>query len=135
MWLTGTKGGAGARGAPARGGVTTRKIFVPCAIFPPRSEPLFRIIHLFHVEPRASVTHVQTAHPKNDVLRDVGGMIRNALQISRRQHELQVRRRLRGFPDHSSEQVLKNLVAVAVYHIVRLQDLAGEYYISKDQRA
>src|ERR1700694_2924718 len=92
------KGWAGARGAPARGGVTTTKSFLHYAVFQPRSGPLFRIVHLFHVESRASVAHVQTTHPKNDVLRDVGGMIRNALQISRRQHALKVRRRLRGFP-------------------------------------
>src|SRR5260370_39689986 len=100
------------------------EIIVWRAKFPPRSGPLFRIIHLFHVESRASVPHVQTTHPKNDVLGDIGGMIGYALEISCRQHELQARPRLRLLLDHPRDQVFKNLVAIAVHHIVRLQHLA-----------
>src|ERR1019366_7272772 len=75
---------------------------------------LFRIIPLLHDESRASMPHIQTAHPKDNVLGDVGGVVRDALEISRRQHELHVRRRVRWFRDHSREQMLENLVSITV---------------------
>src|SRR6266481_8656013 len=94
------------------------EIVVLNARFRPRSGSLFRIIHFFRVESRASMAYVQTAHPKNNVLCDIRSVIRDALQISRRQHELQMWCRVRRLLDHSRKHVLKYLVSIAVHHIV-----------------
>jgi hypothetical protein len=52
------------------------------------SNSLFRIVHFFQLESRAPMPYVQATHPENNVLGDICGMIRYALEIPGRQHEL-----------------------------------------------
>ena len=124
---------ADARGAPARGGVATRRSLFCTKIVQRNSGSLLRIICFFDNHPRASVTHVESANPENNVLGDVGGVIRDALQIARGQNELKLRRGLAGIFGHPREKMFEDLIAIAVHHIVRLKHLSGQDNIAENQ--
>src|SRR2546426_5582551 len=65
-----------------------------------------------------AVAYVQPTDPENNVLSNVGGMVGDALQVARGQHELHVGLHHARVLHHPSRQVLKQLVAVAVHHVV-----------------
>ncbi len=80
MWPMQGKGRwADARGAPAQGGVATRRSLICAGIRRRNLDSLFRIISFFDNYPRASVTHIEAADPEDNVLGDVCGVIRDAL--------------------------------------------------------
>src|ERR1700730_13265040 len=81
------------------------------------------------------MAYVEAAHPENDVLRDVGGMVGDALEVSRGENELHARTDQCCLLGHGGEQILEDAIAVLVHHVVAFEDLRGHFDIAKDERA
>ncbi len=79
--------------------------------------------------------NIEAAHPEDDVFGDIRGVIRDALQMARGQHELHSGSDERNILGHAEQQVLEDAVAVLVHNVVALQNLRGKFGIAKDERA
>src|SRR6202140_2638473 len=87
---------AGARGAPARGGVATRRSQFCTKIVQRNLASLLRIVGFLDNHPGAPVAHIEAPNPENNVLGNVRGVVRDALQIPRGPYKLKLRRALPG---------------------------------------
>ena len=81
------------------------------------------------------MTHIQTAHPENNVLGNVGGVVRDSFQVARGKNELHARANQREVLSHVLEQIFKDAIAVLIDHIIAFQNLRGQVDVLEDQRA
>src|ERR1700747_2591626 len=81
------------------------------------------------------MAHVKVAHPENDVLGNVRGVIGETLQIAAGKHELKIWCDIAGRLPHAFQEALKDFIAVAIDEIVAFQDFAGQDYVFENQPA
>ncbi|HEX9507155.1 MAG TPA: hypothetical protein VF947_02045, partial [Myxococcales bacterium] len=78
---------------------------------------------------------VEAADPKDDVLGDVGGVVRDAFEVARGKNELQARAHQRGLLSHVLEQLFENAIAVLIDDIVASENLCGHLEVAENERA
>ena len=88
LWQPG--GWADARGAPALGGMQHEGRCFYVAGMPRNLGAFLRVVRLFYRNSCPRVPHVQASNPENNILGDIRCVIRDALEITRGQQELQL---------------------------------------------
>src|SRR5215813_1051642 len=92
-------------------------------------------VFAFLEKARAAMTNLEAAHPEQNVLGDVGGVIRNSLEMPGGEHKMKIRSGKGGIASHAGKKRFKNRVAIAVHDIVAFKHLGGEIHILVDQCA
>src|SRR6202171_4502407 len=82
-----------------------------------------------------AVADVETTDPKNDVLGNVGGVVRDAFEVTRGKNELKARAHERGLLSHVLEQLFENAIAVLIDDIVTFENLRGHLDVAENERA
>ena len=80
--------------------------------------------HWFHLF-GAAVADFQAAHPEENVLGDIGGVVGDAFEMAGGENVVEIGRRQRGVFGHAGEQGFENLIAILVNDIVAFEHLCG----------
>src|SRR6266481_691954 len=82
-----------------------------------------------------AVANVETTNPKDDVLGNVGGVVRDAFEVARGKNELKARAHERGPFCHVLQQVFENAIAISIDDIVTFENLRGHLDVAENERA
>ena len=67
------------------------------------------------------MTHIEAAHPENNVLGNVGGMVGDAFQMTRGENELHARTHESRILRHVLQKILEDLIAVLIDDIIAFE--------------
>src|SRR5260370_8369208 len=84
---------------------------------------------------RTAGADVETADPEDDVLGNIGGVVRDAFEVARGKYELKARTHERGLLSHVLEQPFENAIAVLIDDIVTFENLRGHLDVAENERA
>src|SRR3974390_2432441 len=81
------------------------------------------------------MTHIESAHPENDVFGNIRGMVGDSFEVPGRQHKLHSGTHERHILRHVLQYVFKDPVAVLIHNVVAFENLCGHFRVPKNHRS